>query len=232
MANLGDYLGQLMSEIAMARLQADLETVRLAELYASHPLLRTMPVPHMRLPDVDLEIPVLINTTEAPRNGETPRGGLPRAEMRKKVDAIVAGFVQKTGMQLPREMQAKLKAALDEKERLFLAAPETAIDVGRSADEFTSAALGVLKQLPPRAPAGGANGPQLDETTLKHDVRLAFLQARTPPPRLDVIVSSAQIREGATSDNVARIRLKIAEQGVEWVSLEKDGQTRDLLVPE
>ncbi len=64
MPNLGDYLGQLLSELSIARMQADLETVRLAELYAMHPLLRTMPVPHMRLPDVDLEIPVLIKASE------------------------------------------------------------------------------------------------------------------------------------------------------------------------
>ena len=32
MPYLGDYLGQLMAEIAIARMHADLETVRLAEM--------------------------------------------------------------------------------------------------------------------------------------------------------------------------------------------------------
>ena len=72
---LGDYLGQLLSEITIARMHADLETVRLAELYATHPLLKNFPVPHVRLPDVELELPVLIKTSEEAHPGQPPRGG-------------------------------------------------------------------------------------------------------------------------------------------------------------
>ena len=86
MPYLGDYLGQLLSEIAIARMQADLETVRLAELYAAHPLLRTLPVPHLRLPEVALEIPVLIEASEEPRAGESARGGATLADMRLRFD--------------------------------------------------------------------------------------------------------------------------------------------------
>ncbi len=46
MPNLGDYLGQLLSEITLARMHADLESIRIAELYAAHPLLRTFPFQH------------------------------------------------------------------------------------------------------------------------------------------------------------------------------------------
>ncbi|MEJ2127120.1 MAG: hypothetical protein P8X84_06440 [Candidatus Bathyarchaeota archaeon] len=50
MPNLGDYLGNLISEVTLARMQADIEAVRIAELYSSHPLLKNMPIPHFRLP--------------------------------------------------------------------------------------------------------------------------------------------------------------------------------------
>ena len=69
MPYLGDYLGHLISEVTMARMQADVEAVRIAELYASHPLLRTMPVPRFRLPEVQVDIPVVINELEPSNEG-------------------------------------------------------------------------------------------------------------------------------------------------------------------
>src|SRR5688572_19693895 len=101
MSNLGDYLGQLMSEIAMARMQADLETVRLAELYASHPLLKHLPVPHVRLPDVDVDLPVLIKQAQPPREGESARGGISRTELRAKFRSLLDRELARAGVQLP-----------------------------------------------------------------------------------------------------------------------------------
>ena len=54
----------------------------------------------------------------------------------------------------------------------------------------------------------------------------------TPPPRLLALVTSAEIREAGTSENVTRLNLKLSEQGVEWTTIETDGVTRDRLVPE
>ena len=223
MSNLGDYLGQLMAEIAMARMQADLETVRIAELYAAHPLLRTMAVPRLRLPDVDLDLPVLIRASEAPRDGETTRGGVQPREMRNTFESVLRTHLAKAGTSLSRMENTRLRATLADRERTRLSPAETAVDINRNADELTSAAMAVL---------GTPDAPVVDPVALKNDVRLAFLQLRTPPPRLDVIVSSAEIREGASNDNVTRIRLKITEQGVEWTSIETNGEMQDRLVPE
>lgn len=90
MPYLGDYLGQLMAEIAIARMHADLETVRLAEIYAAHPLLRTMSVPRLRLPEVDLELPVLIEQVEETRAGGPARGGVTLGEIRRKFDDVLS----------------------------------------------------------------------------------------------------------------------------------------------
>jgi hypothetical protein len=35
-----------------------------AELYADHPLLRNMPVPRFRMPDVEIDVPVVVKDTE------------------------------------------------------------------------------------------------------------------------------------------------------------------------
>src|SRR4051812_17667499 len=112
MTYLGDYLGQLMSEISMARMQADVETLRIAELYAAHPLLRTMPVPHIRLPDVELDIPVLIKASAEPRAGESARGGAVLADLRKAFDKALATTLANSEVALTAAENKRLRAAL------------------------------------------------------------------------------------------------------------------------
>jgi len=230
MPYLGDYLGHLLSEISIARMQADLETVRLAELYATHPLLRTMPVPHMRLPDVELEIPVLIKTFEEPRAGESARGGAPLVDMKRKFDEVLATHLSKSGVELSPAHRKKLRAALDERLTLHGVPTEIAVDVHRVADDLTSTALRVVGELRP-TPAEPAIPPPL-AAELKETVRLEFLKLRTPPPRLTVLVTSAEIREAGTAENLTRLHLKVSEQGVEWTTIESEGVRRDRLVPE
>jgi hypothetical protein len=248
MPYLGDYLGQLLSEISMARMQADLESVRLAELYASHPLLRTMPVPHVRLPDVELDIPVLVQTSEEPRTGETSRGGLKIADMSRRFDEIIETHLTKTGVSLTLPERRKLRAAIDE--RLTpTSVPEISVDVHKLAGELTTTALRVIDELKPKpaVPEPGtpplSRGRRLKDTgeseaapqsarELEDTVRREFLKLRTTPPRLSVLVTSAQLKETGTPDNMMRLRLKITEQGLEWTSIEEDGGRRDLLIPE
>ena len=231
MSFLGDYLGQLLSEITIARMQADLETVRLAELYAAHPLLRTMPVPHLRLPDVELEIPVLIKAVEDPRPGESPRGGVPLSEIAKKFDGVLATHLSKARVALSAAESKALRTALDERIVTHGVPTEISIDVLRVADDLTAAALRVIGEIRPTRNGEPAIARSL-EIALKEAVRLEFLKLRTAPPRLTVSVTSAEIREAGTPENVTRLRLKVTEQGVEWTTIESDGVRRDRLVPE
>ncbi|MBI4517002.1 MAG: hypothetical protein HY699_14430 [Deltaproteobacteria bacterium] len=228
---LGDYLGQLLSEISMARMQADLETVRLAELYATHPLLRTMPVPHVRLPDVEMEIPVLIKASEEPRAGESARGGATLADMSRKFDEVLAAHLSKAGMALSAADRKKLRAALDERLTQTGVPTEISVDVNRVADDLTSTALRVVGELRPKSTAEPAIVTPIG-AEFREAVRLEFLKLRTPPPRLTVLVTSAEIREAGTTENLTRLRLKVSEQGVEWTTIESEGVRHDRLVPE
>jgi len=228
MPYLGDYLGQLMSEVALARMQSDLETVRLAELYASHPLLRHMPIPHLRLPSVDLEIPVLIQATEAPREGESPRGGVPVRELRRKFDELLDTELTKAGIELNTTSLRKVRSALAGRMSALEGPSETGVDVRAVADDFTDTAVRTIAALP-RTEAT-VIGPLATE--LREVVRREFLKVRAPPPRLLALVTSAEIRDAGTSENVTRLSLKLTEQGVEWTSIETDGVIDARLVPE
>ena len=238
MPYLGDYLGQLLSEITLARMQADLETIRLAELYASHPLLRTMPVPHVRLPEVELDIPVLIKESEEPRADSSTRGGATLADMRRKLDELLPEHLSRAGIELSDNERARLRAALDQRLKSADMPKEISGDVRRVSDDLAATVIRVIEELRPKPEASEASEPSEPAVSapiaegLREAVRLEFLKLRTPPPRLFVLVTSSEIREAGNSENVMRLRLKVTEEGVEWTTIELDGVQHDRLVPE
>lgn len=232
MPYLGDYLGQLLSEITIARMQADLESVRIAELYAMHPLLATMPVPHVRLPDVELDIPVLIKESEEPRAGQSARGGVAPEEMSKKFDEVLAAQLKKAGIEMPVTGQRKIRAVLNERIAKLSAPSETAVDVNRVADDLTSAVLGIIDEQRAKTKSVLLKTGEQFNTELKDAARLAFLQMRVTPPRLFVLVTNTEIREAGPSENLTKLHLKITEQGLEWTTVENEGLVRNRLVPE
>lgn len=68
MNDLGETLGHILCEVTRARMAADLEAVRIAKSYAEDPdgLLRHFPVPRMRMPNIEMTLPVII--------GQIPEG--------------------------------------------------------------------------------------------------------------------------------------------------------------
>ena len=64
MVTLKEYLAALVEATSHSRVSADLETAKIAELYAEHRLLRHFSVPRMKLRDVELTIPIAIDEVE------------------------------------------------------------------------------------------------------------------------------------------------------------------------
>ena len=62
MADLSEYLGHLLCEVTRARVMADHEAVRVALAYAADAegLLRFFPVPRVRLPELEITVPVAV----------------------------------------------------------------------------------------------------------------------------------------------------------------------------
>lgn len=226
MPYLGDYLGHLLSEITIARMQADVEAVRIAELYAGHPLLRTMPVPRFRLPEVELDIPVVINQLEEPAGGSGGAGTPSITDLRKSFDEILTARLKEERLDLPAAVRTKLKQSLDRTTLALTKPPEIEIDLSRVATEFSKVTIKALSEsIDPRKLA------ELEEK-LRTTVQIEFLKVRKLPLRLDTRITSAQIKEAGPSEVITRLRLKLVEESFEWTTIETDGETQDRLVIE
>jgi len=68
---LGEILGSVMTALVQARKIADMETAALAEFYKEHPLLEGMSLPRVRVPEMTLDVPVIIEHTRLVIEGST-----------------------------------------------------------------------------------------------------------------------------------------------------------------
>lgn len=232
MPYLGDYLGHLMSEITIARFQADLEAIRVAELYASHPLLRHLPVPHFRLPTMTLDVPVVIKGMEEAKKGESPRGGVVLPAMRKSFDRILALHINSADIKLSATKKRDLNQALNQTIARLVLPPDVSISVTHIADELV---LTVIKALGDAERKGGAaESARLAKFAdeLKAAVRLEFLNLRKAPPRLLVLVTTTELREAGPKELLTHLHLSISEEAFEWTVIESQGKSHDRLVPE
>jgi hypothetical protein len=232
MPYLGDYLGQLLSEITMARMQADLEAVRVAEIYAGHPLLRHMPVPHFRLPDVEMDVPVVIKQMEERRLEEGSRGAPLAKDLRSSFDTVLETQLQRNNISLSPQQRKKLKSELDFQISMLEQPSEVAVDVNRIADKLSKSASQILSEVVRPGESSETQRISKLETELKNAARVEFLKLRKTPPRLHALVTTAEIREAGPSETITHLRLKISEQAVEWTTIESEGQKQDRLVPE
>ena len=226
MPKLGDYIGHLLSEITIARMQADLEAVRVAELYASHPLLRYMPVPRFRMPDVDMDVPIVVKDLEEPADGESSQGNPPIAEMRKVFDEVIASLLAKENITLNAPVQKKLKSTLDKRVVALTRPVEIAIDMNRVSHDLSINAVKAM---------GEAIRPEKRakfEETLKDSLRVEFIKIRKAPTRLNVLVTTAEIREAGPNEVITHLHLKISEEAFEWTTVESDKGKDDRLVIE
>ena len=109
MVSLGDYLGHLLAEVTRARAQADVETVRVAELYSNHELLKHFPVPRIRVRDIDFDIPVLILRDESQ---DTDPEALSPPKLLARFSPILRRRMRTEGIQLSQAQEKELQNLL------------------------------------------------------------------------------------------------------------------------
>lgn len=231
MPTLDEYLGGIFASLTQARLSADVQAARVAEQYSRHELLRHFAVPHLRFSQIELTIPVAIETVQpGSRSGISEEA---REAVRKPLLAGVAKMLR-IG-RLPKAtveaVTPAIDAALDRLAERGVARPredslaefgeELACDVRRALEKteasrrqrFDSAAFAQIAR----------------EEAAKH---AGSIVPAASLGDLEVIAESHRLREQRPSDLLV-IKMSINEEGMEWQQMEmSDGRTERKLLPE
>jgi hypothetical protein len=223
---LGDYLGQVVSEITIARMHADLEAVRIAELYAGHPLLRHLAVPRFRLPEVTIDVPIVIDQVGELGEGQPSRGGLGARELHKLFTASLSDELKLGRIRLSAEQRSELVRVLDSVFSELEQPPEIAVDTISAAQKASTAAANIVARFVTEEKSEGLAG------RLRMSALRRFAQAQPAPPRLNALVRTGEVREAGPIELITRVRLTISEESLDLVEIDSDGESRTRLVPE
>lgn len=217
---LGDVVGAMLADVARARVRADVEAMRIAEAYSRDPLLRHLSIPRFRLPELVVDLPVLVTGVDAP-----PGSGEPwRAEEPTKTELAnsVRVGAERSGLRLTKaQSEAVIGAVVERSAKLHKDEGNTALSPGAVADELANEAVEAVKSKFKRDP----DAERLKEFSRATRASLtSLLTAKLAPPlSTEVAYTSAEIKAHGDSANVVRLRVTITEDSYEVVGGE-DGQ--------
>jgi len=232
MADLGQLLGTLLASLAHARRIADEETTAIAERYKDHPLLEGLSLPRIRVPEMVLEMPMLIQSHDE---------GM--ANIPEDTDIIVAGVVEELQAAALREGVSLQTANIelfkeDLAREINKLSPNSSDPVSfprevviRAVDKsFTTLVKRELAANMQSITPGQAKNISTDIRTKASQVALKEVGS---PPTIDASIITAEVKDEAGAGNVSRLRIVMKEEGLEWsISQGEDGSTTQTLTPE
>jgi hypothetical protein len=237
MVALRDYIGLILSDIQNARVQGDIEALRIGELYSKNKTLRSFPIPRVRLQNVEIFTPVAIDMKNESIIEEYKKPYNLR-EIQDNAYQTIEMQVQKEGINLSSTEIAVLKKAIDSKIKLLYPNREEqqgvpATDIYRITEELTTEVHLQLKKM--SATNSTLKSIDLDNLilNLKNDLTFRIVNLRPTSPSLQVLINSSQIKEAGPKEVITTLRFSIVEEGMEWVEYQSEkGEIKEKMVPE
>ncbi|TFH42149.1 MAG: hypothetical protein E4G94_06785 [ANME-2 cluster archaeon] len=211
-----------MSGVIRARRIADEQTAALAEYYKDNPLLEGLSVPRIRIPELTIDIPMLIENHVEGQNGKMEDSAkiadIANAQLKKTLDRNNIEIDPTFSEIFSNEVKNQLELGK------LTGAPIMKETVARSVQDAFAASLIKTK------------------TTLTiqdKEVIAKDLRARVPTisivkepvtPSIVANIKTADVKERASNTNVVRLKITLKEEGLEWAtqSSESGGVVRTL----
>jgi hypothetical protein len=210
MADLGELLGSMMCGVIRARRMADEQTAALAEYYKSNPLLEGLSVPRIRIPELTIDMPMLIEISLEGQSGEM-------ADPTKIADAAEAQLKTTLSKENIKINPAFHEAFLNEvKNRLELVkqtqAPIMKETVARSVqDAFAATAAKMKTSLTPTHKEAIARD-------LRAKVSTVSIVKEPVSSSIVANIKTADVKEKASTTSVVRLKITLKEEGLEWAT--------------
>jgi hypothetical protein len=222
MADLGSLLGSLMTGVIRARRMADEQTAALAEYYKDNPLLEGLSVPRIRIPELTIEVPMLIENHVEGQSGEMEYP----TKIADAAEEQLKATLSKNNIKVNPTFH---EAFLDEvKNQLELAkqtgAPIMKETVARGVQDAFSATLTKTK----------TTLTATDQIAVARDLRAKVSTVGIAkggiPPSIVANIKTADVKERASNTSVVRLKITLKEEGLEWAikSSESGGVVRTL----
>ncbi len=210
MADLGELLGSMMCGVIHARRMADEQTAALAEYYKSNPLLEGLSVPRIRIPELTIDMPMLIEISLEGQSGEM-------ADPTKIADAAEAQLKTTLSKENIKINPAFHEAFLNEvKNRLELVkqtqAPIMKETVARSVQDAFAATVAKMKT------TLIATHKEASARDLRAKVSTVSIAKEPVASSIVANIRTADVKEQASNTSVVRLKITMKEEGLEWAT--------------
>jgi hypothetical protein len=217
---LGDVLGAMLADVARARVQADVEALRIAEAYARDPLLKHLPVPRFRMPDLVVDLPVLVDGVDG-SSGTGEPWKTPAPTKTEIVKSVKEG-IMRSDIKLTKAQSTAVNDAVALHVDKLYASEETAkLSPGSIARELSTEAVGTVRAKLRKDPTGEQL--RVLERVTEASITSLLAAKLAPSPTTEVKFTSAEIKDHGDAGNVVRLRVTISEDSYEVVDRD-DGQ--------
>ena len=232
MTKLNEIIGSIVSSLADAKMMSDVQTAKIAQAYSEHHLLQHFSVPRMRIDDIELTIPIAVESGY--EKVKITYEELDIEQFNSIVYRILTSLPSNTlifSATLPQSIQQEISRQTnilesDVKKALNLTPLES---FSRNIVNYYIDAISGInldsKERFDRSEISGSLEKQLTE-------QFKMVREEKTLETLDVIVEAHRLRE-FRSENIVHIKIKMSESGMEWNIFEDaEGNVKKKLLPE
>lgn len=232
MPKLNEYLGSVISSLTNARVMADLQTVKVAEEYAKHDLLQHFSVPRMRVDDVELTIPIALESTQ--QKLSTHVDTIDNTEFNKNLYKEVTRGLGLAS--LPRAASSEIRSLLAENTHQL----EKKVNLEKTTESVNGFSHEITEKILTLNEKYGLADKEItiDKEIFKRNIsqlaekQINTNQSATAIENLQVIAESHLLKE-QKPESIIYIKMKISEDGMEWQKMDDgNGKTTQKLLPE
>ena len=226
MPDLTDIMGAIAASVQYARQIADQNSISVALGYQQDPYLRTMPVPRFRLPEVVIDLPIVVDSFQPGQPEETAKP----AEIGKTAREFLAKKSTEMGLSLSPAVLDTFSKNLTQR---MTGSQKISPAVGLR-ENFAQSGIQLLRDI-----ASTKGSPIPEEALAKisgelhdHIVNTSIIKPAVPP-KLMVQVETDQVKGRGSTDTVLRLQFRLREEGLEWNEIKaNDGTSKMKLSPE
>lgn len=215
MADLGDIIGSFMTGVIRARRMSDENTAALAEYYRSNPLLEGLSVPRIRIMELTIDLPVLINDLVEGEAGkmEDPAKIATAAGSQLKSTLTKNNIVIESTFQAAFLAEAKTRlAALQES-----GGPVVKEAVTRAVQDAFADSLAKKKVIL------SASDKEVIAKDLRHQVSQISHTKEAVTSSIVSNIKTADVKDKASPTSVVRLKITLKEEGLEWATQAHEG---------
>ncbi len=208
MADLGDLLGSLMSGLIRARKMADEQTAALAEYYKHNPLLEGLSVPRIRIPELTIDMPFLIEDHAIGQPGEMKAPSV----IASAASAQLKESLARHGVQLPPKFQQAFAREVTTQLTKLKLSNQSVMEeaIARQLHVAFDNSLGKTRA------EIGEEEKELIAKDLREKVSPGGIAKAAIPSGILANIKTADVKENASDANVVRLKITLKEEGLEW----------------